>query len=187
MVYYRYLFNNDWGLSPNEGLVYSALLSHSLMTSENFDIDGSFNVEYARAYIMNKEEETGTECVDYNPVSTRRLSKVLGMKEDTIRRIKHDLKYKYHLIGPITIICPIELLEKGYIDIPPDTKLKGRQLAFYGLLRDRSKRYNGVIDTWASRLANIAGIKPTNAHKLIAELQKKGYVERLSNGKLKVK
>ena len=187
MIYYRHLFKNDWGLSPNEGLVYSALLSHSLMTSENFEIDGSFNVEYAKAFVEDNMREVGVECVNYNPVSTRRLSKVLNMKEDTIRRIKKDLEHKYHLVGMSIIICPLQLLESGYIDIPSDTKLKGRQLTFYGLLKDRSRLYNGVIDTWASKLAEIAGIEDTNAHKLIAELQKKGYVERLANGKLRVK
>lgn len=186
MVYYRYLFKNLKGLSPNEGLVYSALLSHSLMASEHFEVDGSFNVEYAKAFVSSNMEESGLECINYSPVSTRRLAKVLGMKEDTVRRIKRDLEYKHHLIGLSVIVCPLELLDSGYIDIPPDTSLKGRQLTFYGLMKDRSRLYDGVIDTWASRLAEIAGIKDTNAHKLIAELQKKGYVKRLENGKLKV-
>lgn len=187
MVYYRYLFRNEWGLSPNEGLVYSALLSHSLMTSENFEINGSFSMEYARTFVAENMEIYGEECIELNPVSTRKLTKVLGMKEDTIRRIRHDLVYKYNLMRRSVIICPLELLEAGYIDIPSNTKLKGRQLTFYGLLKDRGRLYNGVIDTWASKLADIAGINSTNAHKLIVELQKKGFVERMPDGKLKIK
>ena len=186
MVYYRYLFKNMKSLSPNEGLVYSALLSHSLMTSEHFDVDGNFDVGLAKTFIADNLETYGVECIDLNPVSTRKLSKVLGMKEDTIRRIKLDLRQKHHLISSAYIICPPELLGKGYIDIPSGTRLKGRQLTFYGLLKDRSSRYDGVIDTWTSRLADMAGIENTNAHKLIAELQKKGYVKRLDDGKLKI-
>lgn len=186
MIYYRYLFKNDWGLSPNEGLVYSALLSHSLMTSEYFETDGSFSVEHAKAFIMENMEHTGMECIDYSPISTRKLARILRMKEDTVRKIKDDLSRKHHLIGFSVIICPLELLDAGYIDIPPDTCLKGRQLALYGLLKDRSRLYNGIIDTWASRLADIAGINKGNVHRIIAELQKKGFVERLEDGKLRI-
>lgn len=175
-------------LSPNEGLVYSALLSHSLMSiSECFDVDGSFSIANARAILSECMDDEGIGLIDYSLISTRRLARHLSMKEDTVRKIKADLKDKHCLIGYSVIKCPLELLDYGYIDIPPDTKLRGRQLAFYGLLRDRSSMYQGVIDTWAVKLAEIAGTTKSSIYKMLSQLEKKGYVERLDDGKLKIK
>ena len=84
MVYYRYLFKHSWGLSPNEGLVYSALLSHSLMSvPENFDVDGTFSIENAKAFVADGQEVYGVECIDISPISTRKLSRLLGMSTRT--------------------------------------------------------------------------------------------------------
>lgn len=187
MVYYRYLFKHSWGLSPNEGLVYSALLSHSLMTSEHFDVDGDFDVELAKAYIHDNLEIEGKECISYDPISTRRLARLLNMSENTVRKIKDDLENKHHLIHRGLILCPLRLLDMGFIDVDIELGLKGLQLLFYGLLRDRSRLLHGTIDTWAVRLAELMGVSKKDIYNLLSILQRKGLVERLKDGKLKIK
>lgn len=191
MIYYRYLFKHDWGLSSNEGMVYSALLRNSLMTSEHFSLDGKFNVEFAKAFIQENVDAQGKECIDYYPVSTRKLAKLLKMAEKTVREIKDDLEFKHHLVRKGKILCPMELIDMGYIDVDPETGLKGKQLLFYALLKDRGYHLHGTIDTWAVRLAEIMGIgtdeKAKKAvHNLLSELSKKGFVKRLPDNSLRI-
>ena len=186
MVYYRYLFLNMEELSPNEGLVYSALLSHSLMVSEFFDLDGKFCPEYAKAAIQEHIEECSVEYIEYQPLSVNRLAKHLEMTRNSVRKILQDLRNKYRLFTDEIILCPSELIDAGYIDIPSGTKLKGLQLVYYGLLKDRSSLYRRVIDTWAYRLAELAGIDKKAVYNLLTILHKKGFVVRRDDGKLRI-
>ena len=191
MVYYRYLFKNLKRLSPNEGIVYSALLANSLFSSEHFSLDGSFSAEFAKAFIRENVETQGDECITYHPIPTRKLAKLLKMAEKTVREIKDDLEFKHHLIRKEKILCPMELLDMGYIDVDPETGLKGLQLLFYALLKDRSYHLHGTIDTWAVRLAEIMGLgtdekAKKSVHNLLSALSKRGLVKRLPDGKLRI-
>lgn len=186
MIYYRALFDYKKGLSSSEGIVYSVLLSHSLLSyAEAFDTDGKFNIKNAKELIKDTSYSAGFEAIYYEKMSISKLAEKVEMTRPAVRKILADLKTK-GAIKDGFIRCPLRILEKGFMKLPPKTKLKGSQLTFYALLLERSRRYNGTIDTWASRLAKLAGITKTNAQSIINILEKKGFLKRLENGKLLV-
>ena len=181
MKFYRHLFQHMKELTPNEGIVYSEILFHSLMETESYTADGQFSRELAVEGIM----DDGDGCITYQPLSEARLMKRTCMSYPTVQKAVRSLKSKLIIAGN-RIKCPPELIERGYIEIPPDTSLRGRMLIFYGLLLDRSAPYGGITDTWAYRYEEICGVKKDNYYWLISQLQQRGFVERLEDGRLRI-
>lgn len=167
-------------LSPNEGLVYSALLSHSLMESESFLADGSFSIPLARNYVLDNDG-----FIDLYPLSTKQLMKRTELTFPSVKKIMKILEHKF-IIGSGFIKCPVELLDKGHMNIPPETGLKGQQLIFYGYLIDLCRTHGGVTDRWASRMKDDCGLNSEdNVYFLIKQLKEKGFAERDSKGRLR--
>lgn len=182
MVYYKYLFHNMRELSPNEGLVYSTLLSHSLMESENFLLDGTFSNDRAKLFA----EDNGG-YIDYQPLSTRQIMNRTDFSFPTVKKIVENLKDK-HIIGKDFILCPPELLDGGYLKVPKGTKLKGQQLLFYSYIIDLCSRYGGATDKWAYRMKEDCNLtSEDNVYFIIKQLKEKGFLERLSDRRLKIK
>ena len=170
MVFYRKLFKSK-SLSLNEGIVYSTILSRSLMSSENFDRDGSFSVDQVKIYIQNNVENGFGEVIDYYPFSSdEALMEEVEMTRNTVDRIMNKLESEGY-INENHISCPPELLDGGFLRIPPNTKLKGQQRLFYATLLEMSKTHKGSIDTYAYRLAEIYGIKDSYVYRLLSHLK----------------
>ena len=185
MVYFKYLFQHMEDLSPNEGLVYSELLFHSLTSNSDFLTGELLYVDAAKQVMRNYRDLGWNEDITYYPMNTKLLMKNTEMTFPTIKKILRSIEEKGY-ISESYIRCSLEIIQAGYIKIPHNTTLKGRQLIFYAFLLDRSYRHNSTVDTWAYRFKELCGVEEGNVYFLINKLKSLGLVERLEDGKLKI-
>ena len=192
-IYYKYLFSKRGDISDSEGIVYSALIYRALENPEFFNQEGSLDIEAVKAYINDAAQESGLECIDLPSINKTKLAESIGMTRDAVIKIIKRLQKK-SILGDGFIVCPIELLEKGYIqlpvlpvDTPKEKGITSQQRVLYGLLRNRAEVHAGVIDTWARRIADIFCTTKGNIYYMLSVLERKGYLERLPDGKLKIK
>lgn len=181
-VLYKYFLNNREGLSINESIIYSTIVWKSVLKLGWNDSTNRFDINTAMRFIQNNI----SGYINTSYYSIRGLAKKLHMSESTIREIIHSLRDK-HIIEGDSVKCSVGLVESGYYVLPINTGLKSTQLAFYAFLKDRSNSYHGTIDTWARRLSELFGISKKHVYSLFVILHRKGFAERLENGKLKIK
>ena len=184
MVYFKFLFHTE-DLSPNEGLVYSELLLHSLVSNRQYLTGELLYIDAARNAMENFKTLGWDEDIEYYPMDVRSLMKNTELTFPTVKKALHGLQEKGY-IREHYIRCSLNIVNGGYIKIPKKTGLKGRQLVFYAFLLDRSHRHDGIVDTWAYRFKELCGVEEGNVYFLINKLKGKGLVERLDDGTLKV-
>lgn len=172
-------------LSPNEGLIYSELLFNSLVSNPDYKTGELLYIDAVKEEIENYHFMMWEESIPYCPLDTREIMRRTEMSFPTVKKVMAALEAKKY-INDNYISCPLKLLKDGYIKIAKGTSLKGRQLIFYSFLLDRSKKYRGIIDTWAYRFKDLCGVDADDAYFMIKQLKKKGLVERLDDGRLKV-
>lgn len=172
-------------LDPNEGIIYSELLFHSLTSNTEFLTGELLYIDAAKQLVENYKYMQWKEEIDYYPLDVKTLMSRTDMTFPTVKKILRNLEDKEY-IRKGCIRCPYDLLQEGYIKLPKGTGAKGRQLVFYGLLLDRSKQFNGTVDTWAYKLMELSGTTKDNVYFLIKQLKAKGLVERLKDGRLKI-
>ena len=162
-IFYNYLFKYRDKLSGTDAITYSNILKMSVY-SRWFEREGDY--------------------IKMRKLSATKLAEKCHCSE---RNIHYSLKTLRELgfIKEDAIYCPEEMT-KRYIKIPP-VDLKGWQLVFYSLLKERADYFGGSINTWASKLAEMFSTTKSNAKMLISILKKKGYVYRASNGRLVVR
>jgi DNA-binding MarR family transcriptional regulator len=185
MVYYRFLFKHMDMLSINEKLVYSSLIAYSIRNTWYYYEDGALDSEYLNAELVRTANENGFGHIVLKMPSTLGLAKETGMSWNTIKKILERFK-QIRLIEESLIVCHKELFDQGYITLPNDLCVKGQLLLFYCILEERSRYFNGTIDTWASKLGEILGISKGAIQDMLYKLHKKGLVHRQPDGKLKV-
>lgn len=188
MVFYKILLKERGRITGSMALVYSTLVGYSLMQADNlFDPEGEFDYYHAREVIKDLTGD-GKYYIDLAYLSVSTLSKRLGMTPQNVR-LTLDRLDEQHFIGyeNDAIYCPVNLLDEGFVKVPNDTNLKGWQLIDYAFMKDRAHDYLGVMDTWASRLAEMLHTTESNVYMTIKRLKAKGYLERLPNGSLRVK
>lgn len=185
MVYFKYLFQHMEDLSPNEGLVYSELLFHSLTSNTQYLTGELLYIDAAKQAMRNYKDLGWDEDIAYFPMDVKTLIRYTELTFPTVKKVLTSLQEKGY-IREGYIKCSLEILQAGYIKIPYSTNLKGRQLLFYAFLLDRSHGHKGTVDTWAYRFKSLCGIEEGNVYFLINKLKKEGLVERLDNGKLKI-
>ena len=184
MVYFKHLFLVR-DLSPSEGLVYSELLLHSLVSNRQYLTGELLYIDAAKEAMRNFKMLGWDEDIEYYPMDVGSLMKNTELTFPTVKRALAGLVEKRY-IGDHYIRCSLEIVNSGYIKIPKNTGLKGRQLIFYAFLLDRSHRHNGTVDTWAYRFKDLCGIEEGNVYFLINKLKGKGLVERLGDGTLRI-
>lgn len=116
-IYYKYLFSKRGDISDSEGIVYSALIYLALENPEFFDQDGCLDIGAVKAYINIAAQESGLECIDLPNINKSKLARDTGMTRDAVIKIIKRLQKKL-LLGDGFIVCPLELLENGYIQLP---------------------------------------------------------------------
>ena len=172
-------------LSPNEGIVYSELIFYSLSQNKDYK-NGEFIYFEAAENMLSLYQQLGwKESFPYFPLGIKELMRRTEMTFPTIKKILCSLQTKGYL-DENYIKCSVPLLQEGYLKIPKGTGVKGKQLVFYAYLLDRSKKYKGIIDTWAYRFKELCGIDADDVYFILQCLKKKGLVERMENGKLKI-
>lgn len=185
MIYYKHLFKYGEDLSPNEGLVYSELLLNSLVSNKQFRTGELLYVEAAKDAMATYKLLGWNQDIEYYPLEVKVLMKHTELTFPTIKKVLASLQEKGY-IRQGSIKCSLELINAGYIKIPYNTGLKGRQLLFYAFLLDRGHGHAGTVDTWAYRFKELCGIEEGHVYFMINKLKKEGLVERLEDGKLKV-
>ena len=182
VVYYKYLFGRRDEITDSEGIVYSALVYKALEDSECFDEEGRMNPLQVRSFI----EDSVNNRIVLPKINKSKLAESVGIKRVTIIRIMERLQAK-HILSNGFIVCSVEMVEGGYMELPPVKDLSGQQKVFYALLKDRGRNHNDTVDTWARRLADIFHTTQGNVYYLLSVLEDKGYVERMEDGRLKIK
>lgn len=186
MVFYRYLFNNMEMLTINEKIVYSSLISYSIRLSEDFYLDGQIDMEYIHLYINSNANATGYGHIPLILPAIREMSKELEIARNTLKKILNRFR-EIRLIENNTIVCHKDLFDSGYITLPTNLDIKGQLLLFYTFLEFRSRPFRGIIDTYVSRLKELTGFEEGSIYHMLHRLHKKGLVERLPDGRLKIK
>ena len=186
MILYRYLFNSMDMLTINEKIIYSSLISYSIRLSEDFYPDGQIDMEYIHLYINSSANATGYGHIPLILPAIKEMSRELDIARNTLKKILNRFK-EIRLIENNTMVCHKDLFDFGYITLPTNLDIKGQLLLFYTFLEHRSSSFGGTIDTYVSRLTELTGFEEGNIYHMLHRLHKKGYVERLPDGKLKVK
>lgn len=185
MVYFKYLFLNMEDLTPNEGLVYSELLFYSLSANQDYKNGKLVYFDAIEDALETYQQLGWEESILYFSLDIRELMKRTELTFPTVKKILTSLKTKGY-VRDNYIRCSASLLQEGYLKIPKGTNVKGKQLIFYAYLLDRAKRYKGIIDTWAYRFKELCGIDADDVYFILQCLKKKGLVERLEDGRLKI-
>lgn len=186
MVFYRSLFKHMNMLSINEKLVYSSLIAYSIRNTWYYYERGTLDSKYLKDDLARTINDKGFGHIVLKMPSTLGLAKETGMSWNTIKKVLEKLR-QTHLIEGAHIICHEEMFDQGYITLPNDLCIKGQLLLFYCVLEERSRHFNGILDTWASKLGEILGMSKGAIQDMLYKLHKKGFVHRQSDGKLKVK
>lgn len=187
MVFYKILLNQREKITGSMAIVYSTLVGQSILNGEVFDCDGLFDYDLARDYIYDMTGN-GKYYIDLPTPRIGFLAKQTGMTKQNVRLTLQRLDESDYIgLREESIYCPVNLLDEGFVKIPNDTTLKGWQLIDYAIMKERSIGHNNTIDTWASKLAENLHTTKENVYMTIMRLKEKGYVERLPNGKLRIK
>lgn len=185
LVFYNCLFGDDRFPETNDKIIYSYLIYKSLIT-----IDGVFyNEENSFDFSVIDDFWQENYCAGIYKFSAYKAAKDLGMSVNTIKSrlsvlkrigaINWDDKYLY--VGYIN-----EIKTSYYFELLLDSKLKGEKLIVYSYLKSKSKKYNNIISTFDKKQAEEFCISKKHYQKILCELHKSGYIERLENGKLKI-
>lgn len=187
MIVYKGLFPYREKFSGSSAIIYSTLVSHSLWEyGEVFDGQGCFDLDKTKLYLDVCKDKDGYSFIDLPYFTCSTLTTTLGMSERNVRYSLKDLREK-KILTDDSICCPLWLIKGGYVKIVKGTMLKGWQLIFYSLLKERADYFGGQIDTWAYKLAEQFSTTTNNIYVLINILKSKGYVSRTKNNKLLVK
>lgn len=188
----------DWNhLSINEKIVYSFLVNYATMhqkeswdKSSKSENDGKkLNIDIIKESIENNSflvfrKITNKKVSERTNISLRTVSTILNRLKDLAILSEQDDCYK--------IVIPKGLIDKGFLDLPKKTELKGMQLVFWAFVNERLEHYNVrtkmprniLLDTWASRLAMDMGVKKKDVQNYIHCLSKRNYLGRSGGGKL---
>lgn len=181
IVYYRTLLIEDYSLTPTERIVYSFLVSKSVvLLSEFFDVDG---VCYNMSALYESLEEN--QWLELPVINNSKISVELNISRRTVIRSIKSLEEK-GLLRHDCVFVDKKLLERGYIELIHSDILTGELLIFYSYLKDRSRNYCGVIDTYKDKLAECLCTTKTAITKLLNRLYALKLAKRLKNGKLLV-
>lgn len=185
MVYYQYLFKNMEMLSVSEKIVYSALIGYSIRLSEDFYIDGCLDEEYLKQYVNSNSNEAGYGHIPLILPGIREMARELNISRNMLRKCMKRFN-DIRLTDTETIVCHKDLFDLGYLTLPNNLGIRGQLLVFYAFLEYRSRPYDGIIDTWASRLEELIGIDKGSIYDMLHKLHKKGLVQRLPGNRLKI-
>lgn len=181
IIFYKYLLTQAKELSPAERIVYSFLVSKSITLQDcMFDVEGDC-LNIGDLY----------DCVDDNPyldlypINNTQISKVLNISRKTAVRSIAKLKELGYITGNYIKVTH-DLLCYGYFELLRNDILSGELLIFYSYIKNRAIVYNGVIDTFKTKLAECLDTTKIAITKLLNRLYELNLAKRLNNGKLMV-
>lgn len=190
VIFYRALLKRANNLTPTEKIVYSFLVSKSVSSIDCiFESDGvTINKDILDCWFNGEQ----WSWFDLNKINNSKLSRELHItrmtaikcvsKLEQLRFIKYDFDNDCWLI-----YINREMLDGGYFELQNIDTIGGDLAIFYSYLRNKGDRYDYVIDTFKSRLADDFGKTTIAITKMLNRLYKLGLAERLQDGKLLIK
>lgn len=118
--------------------------------------------------------------------SINTLSSILGISRRCIIDSLNMLKLMRIIQGE-DIFIDRGFIDEGYFELDTESGTKGELLIFYSFLKDKSSRYGYCIDTFKCKLAEQSDKSTVSVKKMLNRLYKIGLIERMNDGKLKIK
>lgn len=180
IVFFRTLLGRAKNLTPTERIMYSFLVSKSIMQNhEVFDKDGAFVNKNALALML----ADGNRVPIYN-ISITKLAEELEISKKTAITSIAALKSKKYIQDDM-IFVNTELVDNGYFELRYMKGLSGITLIFYSFLVDRSN-IDGYITLTRKQMAGMLDVKIKSIDQYLAKLSELDLIERIDNFKLKV-
>lgn len=181
-VFYRALSAKREGFTASELIMYSLYISQVVVSDENgYNQDSqTVNMDYWKRRLGKSQ---------YMPIPSIRVCefcKILGISKSSAINCRKRLEQK-GIIGSDYIRFSYDILRKGYFELDTESGTKGELLIFYSFLKDKSSRYGYCIDTFKCKLAEQSDKSTISVKKMLNKLYKIGLIERMVDGKLKIK
>lgn len=181
-MFYQELLD-ETSYTPNEKIIYSFLIYKSIPLIDcAFTSDGT-ELDYNE--ILSTLE--WDNVVAMYSISQRRLADVLGVANKSVFNALKTLTY-YGDINQEEGLIRInpKVIQGKYFPLLTESGLKGELLIFYSYLRNKSEYFGGVIDTFKYKIAEEFRTTKIAVTNMLNRLYRKGFAERLENGKLKI-
>lgn len=184
-VFYNCLFGDGRFPETNDKIIYSYLVYKSLTAIDGVfaNEENSFDFDVAGDYLA---ENSYMEMLNISPY---KIAKDLGMSVNTIKSRMEVLRKIGAIKWDDDFLCVgyiKEIKTSYYFELLSESKLKGEKLIIYSYLKHKSKDYKGIIYTFDKKQADEFCISKKHYQKVLCELYKDGFIERLNNGKLKI-
>lgn len=176
-IHGKYKASNSSKSKSKKSVFYNVFLCNELVKGVNNKI--------ILSYLCYKSIE-GNKSFVYRPT---KIAEELKMSVNTISK---SVKYliSIDLISIDEGLVNINVLdiarESKYFELMVDTKLKGEKLVVYSYLKNKSASSCGIIHTFDKKQASEFHLSKKHYQKILCELYKDYYIERLENGKLKI-
>lgn len=182
IVFYRALLTQCRELTPTERVIYSFLISKSLLSlGDFFDSDGSC-MDMSSLYESIEDDNWLELC----SITNSKIAQELCISRQTVIRCVCRLK-RLGYISHDKLFVGVVLLRSGYFELHNIDVLNGELLIFYSYIKDKSKKYGGCVDTYKSVLAEQLNTTKVSITKLLNRLYELGFAKRLEDGTLMIK
>lgn len=182
MMFYQDLLS-EMEYTPNEKIIYSFLICKSITLIDcAFTSDGT-ELDYNE--IVNTLE--WDNVVTMYSISQRKLANTLGIANKSVFNALKTLDY-YSAINLKQSLIKIQpkIIKGKFFPLLLESGLKGELLIFYSYLKHKSEYFGGTIDTFKYKLAEEFHTTKIAVTNMLNRLYRKGFAERLDNGKLKI-
>nr|DAW10738.1 MAG TPA: hypothetical protein [Caudoviricetes sp.] len=182
MMFYQELLS-EMEYTPNEKIIYSFLIYKSITLIDcAFTSDGT-ELDYNE--IVNTLE--WDNVVTMYSISQRKLANALGIANKSVFNALKTLDYysDINLKQSLIKIQP-KIIKGKFFPLLLESGLKGELLIFYSYLKHKSEYFGGTIDTFKYKLAEEFHTTKIAVTNMLNRLYRKGFAERLENGKLKI-
>lgn len=180
VIFYRHLIYSHDELSPTEKIVYSFLVSKSVLHLDDvFDKDGQ-HIDIDEPLYFDDES-----YVDIFKINNCKLSNILGITRRTIITCYEHLAY-YGYINDDKILISKQMIKEGYFELVNNDNLSGELWIFYSYLKDRAAYCGGTIYGTKAKLADDYHSTLIAITKLMNRLYKLNLIKRIDNNKITI-
>ena len=174
IIFYRALLNDRRGLTANDLIYYSFLVSKSIAIIDGvFSVDGKLNVDVLNEMVSDSPfQMMATYTID-------EVSKYTGISKSSVSLCKRHLIDAGMIKGELIKISP-DIINSGYFPLLDMDKLKGELLIFYSFLKSVSANYKYIINLSKYNIAVNYGWSDKNLsiRQLIFRLKSMGIISK---------
>ena len=174
IIFYRALLNDRRGLTANDLIYYSFLVSKSIAIIDGvFSVDGKLNVDVMNELISNDPFQfMATFTID-------EVSKNTGISKSAVSLCKKRLIDAGLMKGELIKITS-DIVNGGYFPLLAMDRLKGELLIFYSFLKSVSANYKYIINLSKYNIAVNYGWSDKNLsiRQLIFRLKSMGMISK---------